>query len=324
MSESDQSYVYAVARIRSKEMQLLTGTFLEQLLSAPDEETCLRLLNEKGWGSGEMSAEKMLESEHRKTWEFINDLMNGETAVFNVFLYANDYHNLKAAIKDSIEKVKCPGIFMEDGTVPVKTIVEAVEKREYTLLPERMRKAAEEAQDILLKTRDGQLCDCVTDRAALVDILRAGKETHEEILSLYGELTVASADIKALVRAVKTGKDRQFMERMVAPCDSLDTKKLIDAAAEGMNELLKYLESTKYSDAVSVLKESPSAFERWCDNLIIRSMRPEIHNPFGLGPLAAYILARENEIKTVRIVLSGKRNSLPDESVRERVREMYV
>jgi V/A-type H+-transporting ATPase subunit C len=114
------------------------------------------------------------------------------------------------------------------------------------------------------------------------------------------------------------------MERMIAPCDSLDTEKLIDAAAEGMNELLKYLESTKYSDAVSVLKESPSAFERWCDNLIIRSMRPEIHNPFGLGPLAAYILARENEIKTVRIVLSGKRNSLPDESVRERVREMYV
>ena len=53
-------------------------------------------------------------------------------------------------------------------------------------------------------------------------------------------------------------------------------------------------------------------------------MRPEIHNPFGIGPLAAYLIARENEIKTVRIILSGKLNELPEESIRERVREMYV
>ena len=42
------------------------------------------------------------------------------------------------------------------------------------------------------------------------------------------------------------------------------------------------------------------------------------------GPLAAYILARENEIKSVRIILSGKINNLSDDSLRERVREMYV
>ncbi|MCI8744511.1 MAG: V-type ATP synthase subunit C, partial [Lachnospiraceae bacterium] len=35
-------------------------------------------------------------------------------------------------------------------------------------------------------------------------------------------------------------------------------------------------------------------------------------------------LARENEIKTVRIILSGKLNGLSDDSIRERVREMYV
>ena len=35
-------------------------------------------------------------------------------------------------------------------------------------------------------------------------------------------------------------------------------------------------------------------------------------------------LARENEIKTVRIILSGKANGLSEESIRERIREMYV
>ena len=40
--------------------------------------------------------------------------------------------------------------------------------------------------------------------------------------------------------------------------------------------------------------------------------------------MAAYVLARENEIRMVRMILSGKRNSLPEDSIRERVREMYV
>ena len=40
--------------------------------------------------------------------------------------------------------------------------------------------------------------------------------------------------------------------------------------------------------------------------------------------MIAYVIARQNEIKTVRIILSGKRSDLPDDSIRERVREMYV
>ena len=40
--------------------------------------------------------------------------------------------------------------------------------------------------------------------------------------------------------------------------------------------------------------------------------------------LAAYILARENEEKTVRIILSGKKNHLDESAVAERVRDMYV
>ena len=67
-----------------------------------------------------------------------------------------------------------------------------------------------------------------------------------------------------------------------------------------------------------------SEFERWCDNQVIEAMKPQKHNPFSVGPLVAYALARENEIKTVRIILSGKRTGMPEASIRERVREMYV
>jgi V/A-type H+-transporting ATPase subunit C len=36
------------------------------------------------------------------------------------------------------------------------------------------------------------------------------------------------------------------------------------------------------------------------------------------------VVARENEIKTARIILTAKQNGFPEDSIRERIREMYV
>ncbi|MCH3971386.1 MAG: V-type ATPase subunit [Oscillospiraceae bacterium] len=319
----DDSFIYAVARIRTKELQLLNASFLEQLLAAPNEEQCLRLLQERGWGESGMGAEEMLTQEYRKTWDLIGELVE-DKSIFDVFLYQYDYHNLKAAVKESCTAGTHPGIFVQQGTIPYTRIQEAVEKRDYSLLPERMRKTAEEATNTLLHTRDGQLCDCIIDRAALIEIERAGKETKNELLALYGELTAATADIKTALRAEATGKDRAFLQRSLAPCDTLDIARLTDAALESFDAVCSYLDTTPYADAVPELRISAAAFERWCDNLMIRRIRPQLHNPFGIGPLAAYILARESEIKTVRIILSGKHNGLSEKSIRERVRETYV
>jgi V/A-type H+-transporting ATPase subunit C len=57
---------------------------------------------------------------------------------------------------------------------------------------------------------------------------------------------------------------------------------------------------------------------------MIQHMKPQKYESFTIGPLAAYILARQNEIKCVRMVLSGKLNGLPEQMIRERLREMYV
>ena len=42
-----------------------------------------------------------------------------------------------------------------------------------------------------------------------------------------------------------------------------------------------------------------------------------------LSPIVAYLLGVENEIKMVRLILTGKLNSLPQSVILERVREMY-
>ncbi len=316
-------YIYAVARIRSKELGLLDAAFMDGLLAAPDESACLKMLQEKGWGQAGMTTDQILSEQETKTWELMSELVK-DMSVFDVFLYQNDYHNLKAAIKEACRGGVHQGIFLSHGTIDPKEIETAIAERDYQRLPEEMRAPAQEAMELLLKTRDGQLCDSCIDRAAMEAIYYAAKKAGGEILPLYGELTVVTANIKVAIRAALTGKDMEFTRRGLIPCDSIDIEELLQAAYAGEEALIAFFERTQYAEAAGELKKSPAEFERWCDNLLIRKIRPQLHNSFGIDPLAAYILARENEIKTVRIILAGKRNDLPEEELRGRIRETYV
>ena len=154
--------------------------------------------------------------------------------------------------------------------------------------------------------------------------MQAGKASGDPLLAFYAEHTVATANIKTAVRCQKTGKSLDFIQRALAECDTLDVSLLAQTAVESFEAIIEYLGRTCYSGAAEALTQSASAFERWCDNRLIEKIRPQKYETSTIGPLAAWLLARENEIKTVRILLSGKRNGLSDDAIRERLREMYV
>ena len=183
-----EQYIYAVARIRSKELSLLNEAVISQLSAAATEEDCRRILSEKGWGNPDLPSEEMFQEENRKTWELIRELVPNRMQIFDVFRLENDYHNLKAAIKESCIDGTHPGIYAEDGTIPAADLETAMRESDYEALPESMRDVAREAKETLLQTRDGQLCDVIIDRAALEAIRKAGEATGEPLLKDYGEL----------------------------------------------------------------------------------------------------------------------------------------
>ncbi|MFR8003571.1 MAG: V-type ATPase subunit [Hydrogeniiclostridium sp.] len=327
MSMAEKQYAYAVARIRSRELELLTGAFIEQLLAAKNEEECLRLLAEKGWAGGTSEVhgdpEEFLTAEREKIWALMRELV-GDMSVFDVFLYETDYHNLKAAVKASVTGIEAGRLMLEGGSVLPAEIWRAVSEQKWGELPEEMQEPAEKAFSALLHTGDGQLCDMIVDKAALLAIGKAAGKSGSQVIRAYGEEKVAAADIRIAARCAKTRKPLEFIREALAPCSSLDWENLAASAARGEGELLAYLSSTSWTGAAEALSQSFSAFEKWCDDRLMELIRPQKYNPFTVSPLAAYVLARENEIRMVRMILSGKRNSLPEDSIRERVREMYV
>ncbi len=322
---NDLEYTYAVARIRALEASLLTDSFIDQLVNCQSGQQCLELLSERGWGDADtgLDAAAMLKREEEKTWEVIREAAPDLT-VFEVLSYTKVYHNLKAAIKEVCTEVRNEHIFYDDCSIPGTEMLSIVENKEFGRLPGKMAAAAQDAYDTLLHTRDGQLCDVIIDKAALEAIYEAGQNAEDEIIRNYAESTVAIADIKIAVRSWKTGKSLEFMKRAMAECEGISVDQLSKAALVGMDAICEYLAGTDYAGGAQALSESPSAFERWCDNRMIETIKPQKYNAFSVGPLVAYQIARENEIKTVRIILTGKQNDFPEEAIRERVREMYV
>lgn len=317
-------YIYAVARVRCRELTLLNRQDIDQLMSSKTYAECLRILADKGWGSGpESGAEALLSAEEEKTWAFIRELTN-DLEPFDVLLYPIDYNNLKAAVKSVVTDAETHHVFLAGGTVEPEVMLRAVRNNEFSLLPDGMADSAESAYHTLLQTNDGQLCDAILDKACLHGILECAKKSRNEILMRYAELTAAISDIKIAVRSCKTGKNRAFLDAALVPCGTLDVETLATAACKELEEIFTYLATTAYGEAAEKLKESYSAFEKWCDDRVMSLIREQKVNPFTIGPLFAYVIARQNEISVVKIILSGKLNELDDAVIRERLRELYV
>lgn len=322
---SKQDYTYAVARIRALENKLLNEDDINQLLAAQSEDDAVELLMSKGWGNGEEAkdGETILIYELDKTWDIVRELVK-DMSQLDVLSYKDLHHNIKAAMKRVVSDTDAPEVYIHNSFYTDEELLDIVREKAWHRLPEFLSAPAKEAYDTLIKTGDGQLVDIMMDKICLESIYHAGERASHDIIKKYAEETVAVTDIKIAVRSARTSKTKEFMQMALAECKSISVEALTKAALTGEEAIIEYLETTEYSGGAEALKKSLSAFECWCDNRIIEIIKPQLRNSFTIGPIFAYIYARENEIKSVRNILMGKRSGLAVEDIRERVREMYV
>ncbi len=317
-------YTYQVARVRVRELGLLTKQDIDNLMAVRNYEEGIMFIKDKGFGSGEeKELEEFLKTEDEKLWAFMKELLKDLTP-FNVLLYPTDFNNLKAAIKSAVTGKEHNNIYKSGGTVESEWLAKVVADNEFAKLAPSMKEPAEKAYKTLLKTSDGQACDIILDKACLQCILKAGEESEDQLVKDYAELTVALANIKMAVRCEKTEKPISFINEALVPCKTLNVKALASAASKNADEIYSVLSSSNYASAVEKLKEGNSAFEKWCDDKIMELIKKQKVNPFTIGPLMAYVIARQNEMSMVKIILSSKRAGLKNELIRERLRDMYV
>ena len=320
----EKLYTYAVARVKVREAGLLSAHDIEQLVSSKSYEECLRLLSDKGYENGVFKFyDELILKEQQKTWNFIAELTD-DLSVFDVFRIGNDFHNLKAAIKVNFSGYKPERIYISGGTLDSECFEKAVKEGDFSELPDIFKEAAETAVSVLNKTGDGQRCDMVLDKAEYRAKLLSAKKTENSFLIEYTKLCVDFFALKTAFRCMLLSKDRDFLKSAVPEDCSFDISELSDAVFAGKDAFREFIAKAGFNAISGSVDASVAEFEKHCDNYLMDFVKKQKWDSLTIAPVASYILARENELKMVRIILSAKLNGFSEEIVRERMRDMYV
>ncbi|MCR5599144.1 MAG: V-type ATPase subunit [Ruminococcus sp.] len=309
-------YANAVGAVRAMENTLLGKSDIDQLVNARSKAEVDSIIASKR-GSG-ANSDGLAE-----VWAMLREYAP-DCKELEILLYRNDFHNLKAVLKAIISNRDPQHYYISPSNVELPVLVDAINTKEYDNLPEYMRDTAAKAYELVTRTLDGQLSDSLIDADALKAMQKSAVRYGSDFMKRYANLLTVCADIKTAYRCSILNKSAQFMETAVCGSDELEKDALIKAALGGAESLFSFLEASHYSNAGALLKESTAQYEKWCDDVLIELAETARMQAFGAEPLEAYFIAKEAEIKNLRILSVCKEFGADKETITERMRKLYV
>jgi len=273
----NEDYTYAVSRIRAIEKKLLDDAKLSRMLDSRPADEALKILSEAEYGlnSDNINAfqyEKLLKEESKKLYALVRELMP-QSDIVDVFLQANDFHNIKVILK---------------------------------------------AEFLGMDNFD----DLLIDSGAI--------NISNEFLTEYINTTIDIANIKIFLRLKKLNKSWDFLNKVLVGDGSINCGLFVKNMDSSLDNFLEAMRFTPYGSLLEKALESYKTtgsltkFEMISDNYIMNMIKKAKLVTFGPEPLIGYLLAKETEIKNVRIIMVGKLNGILNESIKERLRDCYV
>ena len=311
MSRTD--HASAVAAVKAMENSLLTHSDTEQLIAAKTDSEFKSVLSAKNADGQDLEA----------VWEMLRSYAP-DNREMQILLYRNDFHDLKAVLKALISNRDPSVYFIKPSNVELEQLSTAFREKSAEGLPQHLRKTADEAYELLTRTMDGQLSDTLIDTAALSQMQEDAARFGGQFIQRYAQLTAACADIKTAYRCCLMKKPGQFLQAAICGSRGLPKEDIIDAVLGGQESFFSYLETTDYAELASLLKKSAAAFEKRCDDLLIELADEARLQTFGIEPLEAYYIAKEAEIKNIRIIKVCRECGSDKEIITERMRKLYV
>lgn len=328
-----EQYAHAVGRVRAKEPRLLDKTKIDNMAEARSADEALKVLGETEYSDYLASLasihefDKALELELHRVYR---EMRQFAPELVGIFARRFDYHNLKVLFKAQKLGEKRDDLLVRDvGNIPVDELARAVNEDEFSKLPLHMRRAARQVSESFRIEPDPQLADMLLDRAMYAEIAEYVAEMAVPMLKDYFTFLVDLLNIKTYVRVKRANRSKEFLEQALLPGGSLDMTGVVQL----LDPLEVLIDRLSYSPYARVVEEGIQSyqktntltrFEKLADDFLIQYVKRAKYITFGLEPLVAYLLAKENEMKVIRIVMVGKINQLPTEEIKERLRDVYV
>ncbi|MEG0306561.1 MAG: V-type ATP synthase subunit C [Clostridium sp.] len=328
-------FTHAVARLRVIETRLLDKNRIERLLDSETPEDVFKVLQETVYGmlinniDSAYNYEKVLKEELVNVYTDLYKI-SPTKEVIDIMSLRYDYHNIKVLMKAKAMGIDLSNILIPIGTIPVSDFKTAILSDELKLLDNNFREAIMSVNEEFNAYSDPQKIDTILDKFMFKDMLQRAKQLGVDFITEYVKQSIDITNIKTMLRVKRQNKDGRFLESVLISGGIIENKSFIDGLNNSLESFISKIRRISYSKVLNfILDEYTStgniaSLDVLYDNYLMEYIRDAKRVNFGPEPIIAYIIAKETEIKIIRIIMVGKINKVSTEVIRGRLRELYA
>lgn len=331
----DNKYLYSVTRTRTLETKLLDSAKIERMVEAKTAEDVIKILGETEYANSILEMkhgldyETIISKEIENTYKYMREVLP-EPELVDIFLLKYDIHNLKVLLKSTLLKEENDFLLRDLGTIPVSKLKEILKEKDFRILHPIITAGLEEIFKSFEGSPNPQMIDIILDRCQYNAMYRLAQKSRNKFLQDFISAQIDMMNVRSFLRIKEAELGRDYLIKVLLPHGSLD----IDYFGKYLDDSLDVFRDSLWSkDFYSVLEEGLESYartktltrlEKLADDYIFSIAKKGKYVAFGIEPLVGYLMAKENEAKIIRIIMVGKMNNIPNDIIRERLRDVYV
>jgi len=322
----DWRYVYETAEVRTLQLQMLTKATLLDMANAESIEAAAGLLSATEYalprGGGNFAdVEDTLLKRRSAVRQFFADLMIDKPIV-ELFKTRDDFANLRLAVRRTLTEKPLGTDYSADGNFPPQLFEQVFEEENYDLFPDYMAEAAEQAVLAYYKDKDIRRIDYAIDSLQAEYNLNKAHQLNSIFLLGLFRIQVDLTNIRTMLR-LKFAESEQ--RNVFLKGGFIELQRLLhglDIGFEGLGSLFfvtPYYRAVETGAGYLASNKSFLKLEQQCEEFLTGYLKTTVQITAGPQPIIAYLLMEENEIRTVRLILTAKKNFLDTQLILDRL-----
>ena len=323
----DWRYAFAAAQVRSMQAQMLSKTLLANMANAENFEAALDCLSSTEYA--QLSASKDMENIEEALLEkrsyirrTVCDLFVDEI-IGQLFKARTDLVNMRLAIRRTVTDKSIGVDYSNDGNVGAELLEQIFEQENYDLLPEFLVSAVENAVlSYYDNDHDVRQIDYSIDIFSAEFQLATAQRLNNSFMTELFKMQIDLINIQTMLRLKYRD---QADDKFFIAGGYLEPKRLghcLDLAYEAIAPLFF---ATPYHDLITkgvaylAANDSFLVLEQQCSEHLMGFLKTADQITAGSQPLISYLLAKENEIRNIRMILTAKKNLLDTKMILDRL-----
>ena len=216
------------------------------------------------------------------------------------------------------------------ATIEPRKLFDALREQKPNEMPPVLANAASKAAARYQQTYDISEIDIYVDKTLAQSMADAADRFDSAFFSGFIRMKIDLVNIGLLLRTRFLNSSADYLKRILLPGGSIPLNELTDlydGPASMISEKISKTKLAALADPSAHFPEGGDAIARFSlasDDLLIQAVQQAKRVLRGPEVLIGYLVAREMEIKTVRVILTCLRNRIPVDKARELARLSYL